>query len=353
MRRPVAPLVMLLPSLAFALACGGGGARPIAPSPKAAPSASASGEPRASWVVLSPTGLLLERPEADAVGARSEVDPAKAEALRDDDGHYALFQRGEDRGDFVELASLAAAPKGYGCSAPLPALADFAITLWTRKSGLATVTTRKVRTAYADGTAVTLAPGVVLHPRGDGFQARVDPPLVLDVEVPADARGSSFAVTRGFDLDATKSVGSFSDAFRLAGKEWGADVLPDARTVFATTRDAKGTIATLRTQCAQYEVRAGDDVDDTLGLGGLGMMGTGGSWNCQFAPKGARVYFRSGELAGVTRKALQLPKTAEKNRACWVRSLASDGAEREQAGVRSWIEVCVRMSDTKYGDCPM
>jgi hypothetical protein len=227
------------------------------------------------------------------------------------------------------------------------------VTLWVRKSGLATVTTRRVRTLYDDETAVTLAPGVVLHEVGGGLQARVDPPLVLPVEVPADARGTSFSSTRGFDLDA-KTSGGFDGTFRLAGKEWGADVLQSNRGTFGRVPTSHGPVVTLRTQCAQYEVRPSVEPDEEYGYGGLGLlgMGRGGAYPCQHAPKGASLYFRSGERAGFTRKALRLAAPIEKDRSCWAVSLAADGGEHEKGGVRSWVELCVRMKDTVTGTCP-
>lgn len=353
---PLAPHLALLPlalAPALAVACGGASTQPHAPIVRPAPSTSVAEEPRAVWVVVRPTALLREKPGEASVAMRGEVDDAKAEALGDDDAAYALFQRGEERGDFVALETVATAPHGYGCAAPPSALAPFALTLWAKKSGLATVTTRRVRTLYDDGTAVTLAPGVVLHDRGGGFEVRVDAPLVLGVEVPHDARGASFAVARGFDLDA-KVVEGFFGAFRLAGKEWAAEVLPDHRSVYGRVETSTGPVATLRTQCAQYEVRPTGGFDEEFGFGGLGLMGTGrGSWKCHFAPARSQLFFRSGEPAGVTRKALQLPDSDEKNRACWTLSLATDGGEHEQAGVRSWAEVCVRTKDAVYGSCPM
>ncbi len=340
-------------AVALALSCGGGGPAPRSqPTPAPLPSASVAEGGRVAWVLTRPTAVLHEQPDDASNGARSEVDDAKAEALRDDDGAYALFARGEERGDFVSLDTLAAAPHGYGCAAPLPALAPFAVTLWVRKTALATVTTRKVRTHYDDDTAVTLAPGVVLHEVGGGYQARVDPPIVLPVEVPADARGTTFSVSRGFDVDA-KSTGGIEGTFRLAGKEWPADALELNRSTYASVSTPTGPIVTLRTQCAQYEVRPSVTPDDDIGMGGLGMMGVGsGIYQCQFAPKGTSVYFRSGERAGFTRKPLRLPTPIEKDRTCWSLSLAGDGREHEKAGVRSWIELCVRMKDTTSGKCP-
>lgn len=351
MRRLVLLVPLLLP---IALSCGGASPPPKA-SPNVAPSASASDADsgRASWVIATPAAVLREQPDDASTGMRSEVDDAKADALRDDDHAYALFLRGEERGEFVSVDTLAAAPHGYGCSEPLPALAPFALTLWVRRSGLATVTTRRIRTTYDDETAVTLAPGVVLHEAGGGFQARVDPPIVLPVEVPADARGTSFSSTRGFDLDA-KSTGGFEGTFRLAGKEWGAEVLESNRSTFARVPTSRGPVVTLRTRCAQYEVRPNVEPDEEFGYGGLGLMGTGrgGAYQCQYAPKGASVYFRSGERAGFTRKALRLGGPIGNDRSCWTVSLAADGGEHEKAGVRSWVEVCLRMKDAATGNCP-
>jgi hypothetical protein len=348
-------LVMLVPLLLpLASSCGGAAPTPRASS-RLAPSTSASDadSARASWVIARPAAVLREQPDDASIGMRSEVDDAKADALRDDDHAYALFLKGEERGDFVSVDTLAAAPRGYGCSEPLPALAPFALTLWVRKSGLAAVTTRRIRTLYDDETAVTLAPGVVLHEAGAGFQARVDSPIVLDVEVPADARGTSFSATRGFDLDA-KATGGIYGAFRLAGKEWGAEVLESNRSTYARSSTSRGPVVTLRTQCAQYEVRPNAEPDDELGLGGLGLMGTGrgGAYQCQYAPKGASVYFRSGERAGFTRKPLRLADPIGKDRSCWTVSLAADGGEHEKGGVRSWVEVCLRMKDAVTGNCP-
>lgn len=348
-------LVMLVPLLlTIGLSCGGT-VHPPRASTQPAPSASGNGADSswASWVVARPAAVLREQPDDTSIGMRAEVDEAKADALRDDDRAYPLFLKGEERGDFVSVDTLAAAPHGYGCAAPLPTLAPFALTLWVRKSALAIVTTRRVRTLYDDDTAVTLAPGVVLHEVGGGFQARVDPPLVLSVEVPADARGTSFSSTRGFDLDA-KATGGFEGTFRLAGKEWGADVLESNRSTYARVPTSHGPVVTIRTQCAQYEVRPTVEPDEELGYGGLGLMGTGrgGAYQCQYAPKGASVYFRSGERAGFTRKAIRLADPIGKDRSCWTVSLADDGGEHEKGGVRSWVEVCLRMKDAVTGNCP-
>jgi len=323
-------------------------APPSAPA-ASGPAASVSTEERARWVLIDPTAVLREQPDDGMIGVRAEVDDAKARALRDDDRAFALFLRGQEQGDFVSIHPVSEAPHGYSCAEPPASLAPYAITLWVRRSGLARVTTRRVRTEFEDGTTMTVAAGVVLH---DGDRVRVDPPIDLKANVPSDSVATSFYAQPSFDNDRGFSIGSIDGSFRLAGKEWGAEVLEDQRAVYARRASPKGPLLSLRTRCAQYEVLASGEPED-LGFGGLGLVGTGaGSGVCEYAPSGVPVYFASGVRAGVTRKALRIPANAGKDRACFRPSLADDGGEHQQGGVRSFVELCVARKDIERGSCP-
>ncbi|MBI2392049.1 MAG: hypothetical protein HYV09_20830 [Deltaproteobacteria bacterium] len=349
----LAPLLLLAPLglPAFGVSCGAPATR--ATAPVAAASTSTSPARRPAWVVVDPFAILREQPDDASVGMRAEVSPSKASALLDDDTAYALFLAGEERGDFVGLQTVAEGPHGYSCTYPPEALGPFAVTLWVHRSGLATVTTRRVRAQYGDGTAVTLATGVVLHGGADGLRVHVDPPLVSKVAVPADASGTSFFAQRGFDAEGAHSIGLISGSFVLAGKEWDSDVLEGYRHVYARHPTPSGPLFTMRTPCVQYEVRAKGELDEDFGLGGLGMLGGGAGSDCSHAPAGAPVYFRSGQQAGVTRWPLRLPELVDGDRACWRRALGSTSAGQETGAVRNWVELCMRLKDAVMGTCPL
>lgn len=349
MRQPVVVLLASLVMPALGVSCGPPARRmdvPIAARSSTAPPAGRA------WVVVDPIAVLREQPDDASVGMRGEVDDAKAAALRDDDTAYALFL-GEERGDFVSLQTVAEGPRGYSCTSPIAELEPFAVTLWVRKSGLAQVTTRRVRTQYADGTAVTLAAGVVLHGGPGDLRVRVDPPLVLKVGVPTDAAGTSFIGQRGFDTDGTRSIGAISGSFQLAGKQWDAEVIESYRSVYARHPTPTGPLFTLRTPCAQYEVRVKGDMGEDFGLGGLGMLGGGAGSDCTHAPKGTPVYFRSGKQAGVTRRALRVPPIVAGDRACWRRALGDSPSGQTNGELRNWVELCMRMKDAVMGTCPL
>lgn len=349
MRKVVTVIVVALVAPVAIVSCGRApSAPPSAPGPSG-PAASASTEERPRWVLIDPTAVLREQADDGMIGVRAEVDDAKAKALREDDGAFALFLRGQEQGEFVSVLPVAEAPRGYSCASPPASLAPFAITLWVRKSGLARVTTRRVRTEFEDGTTMTVAAGVVLH---DGDRVRVDPPIDLKANVPSDAVATSFFAQPSFDSDRGFSIGLIEGSFRLGGKEWGAEVLEDHRSVYARRASSKGPLLSLRTRCAQYEVLANGEPED-LGVGGLGMMGTGAGYGtCDYAPSGVPVYFASGVRAGVTRKALRVPANAGKDRVCFRPSLAEDGGEHQQGGIRSYVELCVARKDIERGSCP-
>jgi hypothetical protein len=96
------------------------------------------------------------------------------------------------------------------------ALESLRLRVFARADAAVPVTTRPVRLAWPDGTAVDLAPGVPLFDRdGDRWRAGLGS-VALEVALPADAVGRSYAAGEPFGL-AARGVAFVGDAEVRAG----------------------------------------------------------------------------------------------------------------------------------------
>jgi hypothetical protein len=305
------------------------------------------------YVVVDPLATLHAEPYDSSERARVLVSAEEAKAARSDDGKYALFRYVSEADGFVQIESIptSESPKGYSCTESLEGLRPLRLSLHVRREGLAEVSKRRVRVPYGDGSAVTLASGVVLHPREDellGHIVRIDG-LPFAVALPTDAVDRVFVPGASFRAEASR--GFLPGSFRFAGKtlsESDLDPESDLRSVYEMRKVGNEVVATLRSDCVQYEVVVGPkQVDEgAYGVGGLGMSGIGGG-SASYVKAGAALYWRNGKRAGTAAERFVLPGGGPTGvRSCFTHLLAGDTATEETvSGVQSFFQLCVDKKD--------
>ncbi|HWB75549.1 MAG TPA: AgmX/PglI C-terminal domain-containing protein [Nannocystaceae bacterium] len=142
---------------------------PIDPPPPAAPS-------------LRPHGVAIVRSGATLRAGTSADAPTVRVADASANGFVVAAVGLQDGMVIVESAEV----PHVVCARTLWGVSDFRLRWFVAPEDLASLTTRRVRVEYDDGTAVTLAPGVPLVADGDAWQADALG-VKLRVAVPADA----------------------------------------------------------------------------------------------------------------------------------------------------------------------
>lgn len=336
MQRPLA--LLLFSSLG---ACGSTGPRPKPPV------AEAGAAEEGRYVVLSPTGVFRIAP-GHPIAMRANLAPKSAGAAANVDAEYALFERkGQEEGAVV-VETLAAAPEGHECTRPAPGLEPFALRLFVDPGDLAEVTRKRVEVAYADGTSVELAAGVVLHPTtanakpGEtAFRVVVDR-LPIVVRLPGDAHATSFEVATPFAVPESKD--RLSGPLRLADHVYTVDQLEEhvgLAGIAGVTRKGVTRFA-IHTSCAVYHGLATlverEGAGETYGVGGLGLTGSSQTWT---VPAGAKVMARGGPVLGSTRASVVFHDRAEDDgtRGCFRHPLGGEPSE-QRGTMRNYLEVC-------------
>jgi hypothetical protein len=280
----------LLPLLA---ACAARAPHPVAAVPVAGD----------HYVLVDPDAAFYTAPSLDAERVRSVASAADGERLRAG-GHFLVHRLIAERGDFVEVETLAASPWSAHCHGDLESLRGLRLRLHVRREALAPVITRPVRVAFADGTAISLAPGVGLRPLpGTGISAVTHDQISFALRVPDDAVGDRYVPGAHFATDETEREIPW-DAARRGALHYGGSArlrvapLPVGALFVYASREVPGAaIATLQSPCARYEVRVDPSaIVPYSPLGGLvgGLL----AGPPPFAVAGAPLWFRSGAPAG-------------------------------------------------------
>ncbi|MBK7395237.1 MAG: hypothetical protein IPJ34_02765 [Myxococcales bacterium] len=323
-------------------ACGSPSPRP---SPTPATKTVAAEEGR--YVVLSPTGVFRIGP-GHPIGMRANLAPKSASAAANMDAEYALFERKGEEDGAVVVETLADAPEGHMCTRPAQGLEPFALRLFVDPRDLAEVTRKRVEVAYADGTSVELAAGVVLHPTtasakpGEtAFRVMVDR-LPIVVRLASDAHATSFEMATPFVVP--ESNDRLNGPLRLADRVFPLDEIQEnvgLAGVAGATRKGVTRFA-IHTSCAVYHGLATlverESVGELFGVGGLGLTGSSQTWK---VPAGARVLARGGHVLGSTRVAVIFHDRAEDDgtRGCFRHPLGGEPSE-QQGSMRNYLEIC-------------
>ncbi len=228
------PLVILF--LIFMAACAG---RAPAGPPLA---------PDETFVLVDPAAVFSSQPSdsADSLTlVSSEVAALRLRAT----GVFHVYRLVRDLGDWLEVETPGLVDDQ--CAADQPELQAFRLRLFVRASDLISATTRQLRLTFEDGTSATLLPGVPLTADGNLFVGGV----VLRLNLPAGSVGRAYH--GGARLEAGPGDHSLPAA-ELANVSVGGTPLRAVSkrpvAVYGTRPGLAGTLATLRTRCAELEV---------------------------------------------------------------------------------------------------
>jgi len=360
MRRAVEPTRFL--ALALLLGCSGTPARPSVTFEKPADKPHAP-LPLVGFVVVDPIAILHTEPFEGSERARVLLTDEDALAARSADESFALFRHVEDVADgwvHVETVPQDAVAKGYECTQPIHRLRFLRLSLYVRKSALVDVTTKRTKVEYQDGSAVTFVPGVALHPlegtapkaKREGVErtVRVDG-FSFGATLALDAVGKIFVPGAAFKRDDTHFYIESDIVF--AGRTWSeSEIDRRLRNVVEKKKIIGGvsTLATVSSECAQYEF-----VVPTEGLrkGGYGYgygLGTLGSSKTEWVKKDAAIYWRNGKRAGIAVESHRLPSVPKSGgaRRCFPFTLLDGVEEKTIAGLQNHLVLCIDEKDIEW-----
>ena len=224
----------------------------------------------------------------------------------------------ERRGDWLLVEPIVKTDDpGARCSQPLYRLAGLELGVWVAASAAAPMVRQRTRTAWKDGTSITLEASTVLRPierldAGRGvYEVRIDD-FAFRTIVPDAYVGTAAVPGKGWQEDGDALVAEAAP-LTFGG---GARVVPQHRyTRFMVRRVGQvdsGELVRLRLSCAEIVAIAPFGQLQPYGGGGLGVLGGMGNG----APKawlraGTQLLWSSGQRAGRTTKVIQLQHEAQ------------------------------------------
>ncbi len=258
-------------------------AEPVAaPMPQPAPAPPPATEPR--FVLIRANATLYTKPDVRARGMNPYRYPERSSGV-----YVNVFRLLGEQGGWLELESLGS-PRGPGgfvvqehCAGQIHELGGLKLRLFVPDTARVLATSREVTLSYADGTSITLKPGVPLFPKESppGMMLAHTSGLSFSIAPPQDAVGKSFAPAPFFDVPKEPALLVPSKAVAKGALRYGETAwltqpgaLANVEWVSAVRPAGDQVLATIVKQCARFEVKVQkDELDSPASVSGLlGML---------------------------------------------------------------------------------
>jgi hypothetical protein len=309
-------------------------------------------KPQSSIVFASGTATLYTAPDEKAPNATLETrNVPRALRLIERNGDWVEVETiGDHRGELGRMKpGVGGSP--VTCHENLDGLSAFRLRLFVRSSDLLAVSTKPIRINNPDGTWAEIETGVAVGSASaardaKGHRRTVFSRFSFDTVLPEESLGDSFVATKFTELEPERDYSmrlSAADAGPTpdAGHKsqyvhWGTEATFDGQTITLWPRHLDDNIAadevqpagdqrlvTIGEDCVKLRVLVGADKITDKPFSGHVHPRWPKHLEGNKAKKGATIYWRNGDRAGVVQTAASMGATAGSgtNRHCFSRSL--------------------------------
>ncbi len=253
------------------------------------------------YVLVRAAAKLHVAPDASAPALAAYAVPTPASGRPEFVDVYRLLG---ERDGWLELESVPESTYRAHCNGNLDALHGLRLRLFAPVADRVLVTTREVRAAYDDGTAVSLAPGMPLWPEGQpGLYSTMHGSLTLAVHVPADAVGTAYEPGAQWPEPESPRRMLAQAAVRDGALRFGRSAVAQPAGLFSVVLVTEekplgdAVLATVPRGCLKLEVRVKPEEVQDYVVGGL-LGRTDDSLEPPYARAKSRLFWDSGAPAG-------------------------------------------------------